>query len=84
MKLDPTKMKDWQIALEAEKTMKPISQLAQEIGIKLDEVIPFGKQLAKIDYNKVLQRLPENKNAKYIDVTAITPTPLGKEKPQPS
>ncbi|HPS56086.1 MAG TPA: formate--tetrahydrofolate ligase, partial [Sedimentisphaerales bacterium] len=80
MKLDPTKMKDWQIALEAEKTMKPISQLAQEIGIKLDEVIPFGKQLAKIDYNKVLQRLPENKNAKYIDVTAITPTPLGEGK----
>lgn len=80
MKLDPTKMKDWQIALEAEKTMKPITQLAQEIGINPDELIPIGRQLAKIDYQKVLQRLPENKNSKYIDVTAITPTPLGEGK----
>lgn len=80
MKLDPTKMKDWQIALEAEKTMKPIAQLAQEIGINPDELIPMGRRLAKIDYQKVLRRVPENKRSKYIDVTAITPTPLGEGK----
>jgi len=80
MKLDPTKQKDWEIAQQAEKTMKSPLQLAKEIGIKPEEVIPIGNQLAKIDYRKVLQRLPENKKSKYIDVTAITPTPLGEGK----
>ena len=34
MKLDPTKMKDWQIAEAAEEGMKPVSQLAQEMGLQ--------------------------------------------------
>jgi formate--tetrahydrofolate ligase len=82
MKLDPTKMKDWQIAEAAEKTMKPISQLASELGLKDDEVLPMGRQLGRVDYVKVLERLKDQTrpNAKYIDVTAITPTPLGEGK----
>lgn len=82
MKLDPMKMKDWQIAEAAEHTMKPISQLAEELGLKDDEVLPMGRQLARIDYVKVLERLKgqTNPSAKYIDVTAITPTPLGEGK----
>ena len=80
MNLDPTKMKDWQIAEAAEANAKPIVQLAAELGIKNDEVIPMGKLFAKIDYKKVLDRLGPARNAKYIDVTAITPTLLGEGK----
>ncbi len=80
MKLDATKMKDWQIAEAAEKTMKPVRQLADEMGLKEDELLPMGLQLGKVDYMKVLDRLKDAPNAKYIDVTAITPTPLGEGK----
>ena len=82
MKLDPTKMKDWQIAEAAEENMKPVSVLAKELGLLDDELIPMGKQLAKVDYAKVLNRLGKKSSskAKYIEVTAITPTPLGEGK----
>ncbi|MHC4571506.1 MAG: formate--tetrahydrofolate ligase [Planctomycetota bacterium] len=80
MKLDPTKMKDWQIAEAAEETMKPVRQLADELGLKGDELLPMGLQLGKVDYMKVLERLKDAPTAKYIDVTAITPTPLGEGK----
>jgi len=80
MKLDATKMKDWQIAEAAEETMKPISQLAAEMGLQEDELIPMGRKLAKVDYQKACARLANAPSAKYIDVTAITPTPLGEGK----
>ena len=73
-------MQDWQVAEAAEENMKPISQLTEELGILPDEVIPMGRQLAKIDYNKVLERVGDRPTAKYIDVAAITPTPLGEGK----
>jgi len=80
MKLDPTKMKDWQVAEAAEQQMKPVSRLADEMGLKEDELLPVGRQLGKVDYMKVLDRLKGAPSAKYIDVTAITPTPLGEGK----
>ena len=80
MKLDATKMKDWQIAEAAEEEMKPISQLAKEMGLEDSELIPMGRKLAKVDYQQVLARLKGAPSAKYIDVTAITPTPLGEGK----
>ncbi|MBW7989019.1 MAG: formate--tetrahydrofolate ligase [Planctomycetes bacterium] len=80
MKLDATKMKDWQIAEAAEEGMKPVSQLAQEMGLKESELIPMGRKLAKVDYQQALARLKGTPTAKYIDVTAITPTPLGEGK----
>lgn len=80
MKLDATKMKDWQIAEAAEENMKPVSQLADELGLEEEELIPMGRQLCKVDFMKVLKRLKDRPNAKYIDVTAITPTPLGEGK----
>jgi len=80
MKLDATKMKDWQIAEAAEEGMKSINQLAEEMGLKEDELIPMGRKLAKVDYTKACARLVGNPTAKYIDVTAITPTPLGEGK----
>jgi formyltetrahydrofolate synthetase len=80
MKLDATKMQDWQIAEAAEETMIPISQLAAQMGLQEDELIPMGRKLAKVDYQKACARLAKAPSAKYIDVTAITPTPLGEGK----
>jgi formate--tetrahydrofolate ligase len=80
MKLDATKMKDWQIAEAAEEEMKPVSQLAEEMGLQESELIPMGRKLAKVDYQQALARLKDTPTAKYIDVTAITPTPLGEGK----
>ncbi len=80
MNLDPTKMKDWEIAAECEKHMKTVYQLGEELGLEKEELLPYGHYVAKIDYKKVLQRLKDRPNGKYIDVTAITPTPLGEGK----
>ncbi|RKY10827.1 MAG: formate--tetrahydrofolate ligase, partial [Planctomycetota bacterium] len=80
MKLDATKMEDWQIAEAAEENLKPIKQLSDELGLTDDELLPMGRQLAKVDYIKVLDRLKGRPQGKYIDVTAITPTPLGEGK----
>ena len=79
-KLDPTKMKDWQIAEAAEENLRKAADLAAELGLSEDEWEPYGRYLAKIDVTKVLARLGEKKRARYIDVTAITPTALGEGK----
>ncbi len=80
MKLDPTKMKDWQVAEAAEANLKPAAELAAELGIREDEWDAYGKYLAKIDVTKVLKRVGTGRKGKYIDVTAITPTALGEGK----
>jgi len=78
--LDPTQLADWQIAEAAEKHMKPVIQLAQEWGIHQDELLPYGHYLGKVDFPSIIKRLEGHPNGKYIDVTAITPTPLGEGK----
>jgi len=80
MKLDPLKMKDWQIAEAAEENMTPFPRLAADMGLKEKELIPMGRQLGKVDFMQVLARLKNAPKGKYIDVTAITPTPLGEGK----
>ncbi len=80
MALDPTKHLDWEIAEEAETRMKPVVQLAEELGLKEEELLPHGHYVAKIDFKKVLDRLKDRPDGKYVDVTAITPTPLGEGK----
>jgi len=80
MKLDPTKLADWQIAEEAEKSMKTCYQLAEELGLEKEELLPHGHYVAKVDFTRVLQRVRGRPDGKYIDVTAITPTPLGEGK----
>ena len=57
MKLDPTKMKDWQIAEAAEATLRPAKDLAAELGLRDDEWDPYGRVLAKVDVAKVLARV---------------------------
>ena len=79
-KLDPTQMADWQIAEAAEANMKPLSQLAADFGSLPEELIPYGTQLAKIDQSHVRARIASRPQGKYIDVAAITPTPLGEGK----
>jgi len=79
-RLDPTQLKDWQIAELAAEQMTPPARLAGELGVREDELIPMGRQLAKVDYARIMERLPEPGKAKFIDVTAITPTPLGEGK----
>lgn len=71
---------DWVIAQEAEKRMKTIFQLADELGIAKDELIPYGYYMAKVDYQKLYSRIKNNNNGKYIVVTAVTPTPFGEGK----
>ncbi len=80
MRLDPTKMKDWQIAEAAEENMKTVYQLGEELNLDKEELLPFGHYVAKIDYAKALERLKDRPDGKYIDVTAVTPTPLGEGK----
>ena len=80
MNIDPTKLKGWEIAELAEQQMKPISRVAAELGLQEQEIIPMGMAIAKVDYRKVMERLTGDHPAKYIDVTAITPTPLGEGK----
>ncbi len=80
MPLDPTKHADWEIAEAAEKNMKTVYQLAEEMGLEKEELLPHGHYVAKVDYKSILNRLSSRPDGKYIDVTAITPTPLGEGK----
>ena len=80
MPLDPTKHADWEIAEEAEKHMKTSQQLADELGIKKEELLPHGHYIAKVRFARVLERLKDKPDGKFIEVTAMTPTPLGEGK----
>ncbi len=80
MSLDPTKHSDWEIAQEAEKTMSTIQEIGKKLGLTEEELLPQGHYIGKIDFKKVLKRLQDRPDGKYINVTAITPTPLGEGK----
>ncbi|KKM09131.1 formate--tetrahydrofolate ligase [Clostridiales bacterium PH28_bin88] len=79
MPFDPTKLADWQIAEEAEKTMPTPEEWQEKLGLQKDEIIPYGKT-PKLDFLKIMDRLKDRPDGKYIEVTAITPTPLGEGK----
>jgi formyltetrahydrofolate synthetase len=79
MPYDATKMKDWQISEEAEKNMPSPWEWQEKLGLQKEEVLPMGR-LCKIDFMKVIDRLKNRPDGKYIEVTAITPTPLGEGK----
>ena len=59
--------------------LKPIKSIAKNLGIKDKELYLYGDHMAKVSLS-VMERLKSRKNGKYIDVTAITPTPLGEGK----
>ena len=60
-------------------TLRPIAELAAEIGLEEDEVELYGRHKAKVDLS-VLERLRDRPNGKLIGVTAITPTKAGEGK----
>src|SRR5919109_5107509 len=59
--------------------LKPILQIAAELGIRESELELYGPYKAKVKL-EILDRLVKRPDGKYIDVTAITPTPLGEGK----
>lgn len=70
-------LSDLAIAQQAE--LKPILEIARSVGLLEEELVPYGWDKAKVRL-EVLERLQDRPNGKYIDVTAITPTPLGEGK----
>jgi methylenetetrahydrofolate dehydrogenase (NADP+)/methenyltetrahydrofolate cyclohydrolase/formyltetrahydrofolate synthetase len=60
-------------------TPKPITLIAEEVGIRPAELELHGRNKAKVELS-ILERLKKRPIGKYIDVTAITPTPLGEGK----
>ncbi|MCJ7645427.1 formate--tetrahydrofolate ligase [bacterium] len=70
-------LSDLEIAQRAK--MKPIVEIANALGIKEDEIEPYGKYMAKVSL-EILERLKDRPSGKFITVTAITPTPLGEGK----
>ena len=77
--LDPTVYKDWQIAENAEKKLPPVEYFREKLGLLPEEIIPYGKT-PKLDFIKIMNRLKDKPDGKFIEVTAITPTPLGEGK----
>ncbi len=59
--------------------LKPILDITREYGIKDEEIIPYGYYMGKVRLD-IQKRIAGNPTGKYIDVTAITPTPLGEGK----
>ncbi|MEA3560525.1 MAG: formate--tetrahydrofolate ligase, partial [Candidatus Omnitrophota bacterium] len=59
--------------------LKPIIQIAKKIGIKEKELELYGQHKAKVSF-EILKRLTNRPDGKYVDITAITPTPLGEGK----
>jgi len=76
---DAVKMKDWQIAEAAEANMPNPQEWQERLNLEKDEIIPFGR-ICRLDFLKIIERLKNKPDGKYIEVTAITPTPLGEGK----
>jgi len=76
---DAVKMKDWQISEAAEENMPTPDEWRERLNLQKDEIIPYGK-LCRLDFMKIINRLKDRPDGKYIEVTAITPTPLGEGK----
>ena len=79
MAYDATKMKDWQISEAAEKNMPAHEEWLKKLALEKEEYLPMGR-LAKLDFLKIIERLKDKPDGKYVEVTAITPTPLGEGK----
>ena len=68
-------MSDIEIAQQAE--LWPIAKVADTLGITDDELIPYGRHMAKVDVTRLADR---PRKAKVVLVTAINPTPAGEGK----
>src|SRR4030043_92276 len=79
MAYNAVEMKDWQISEAAEENMPTPEEWRERLKLEKDEIIPYGR-LCKLDFMKIIERLKKKPDGKYIEVTAITPTPLGEGK----
>ncbi|MEJ2600765.1 MAG: formate--tetrahydrofolate ligase, partial [Anaerolineales bacterium] len=77
IKIEDTVPSDIEIAQAA--VLKPIKQVAELLGLSEDDLDYYGKYKAKVHLD-VLKKFKDRPQGKYIDVTAITPTPLGEGK----
>jgi len=76
---DATKMADWQISEAAEANMPTPDEWRGRLNLEKDEIIPYGR-LCRLDFMKIIEHLKDKPDGKYVEVTAITPTPLGEGK----
>ena len=79
MPYDAVKMKEWQIAEAAEAKMPTPEEWRIKLGLQKDELLPYGR-ISKLDFLKIYERMKNKPDGKYVEVTAITPTPLGEGK----
>ena len=79
MAYNAVEMADWQISEAAEENMPTPDEWRKKLGLEKEEVLAMGR-LAKLDFLKIIDRLKDKPDGKYIEVTAITPTPLGEGK----
>ncbi|HMB30429.1 MAG TPA: formate--tetrahydrofolate ligase [Desulfohalobiaceae bacterium] len=79
MAYDVSKMKDWQISEAAEENMPSPEAWRDKLGLEKEEMNIMGR-LSKLDFLNIMNRLQDRPDGKYIEVTAITPTPLGEGK----
>ncbi len=67
------------LAIAQAAKVKPIIEIAESIGLTENDLDFFGQYKAKVHLD-VLEKFADHPQGKYIDVTAITPTPLGEGK----
>ena len=68
------------LAIARSATMRPIADIARDLGLREDEIELYGRTKAKITLDGIRRLESENPRGKYVVVTAITPTPLGEGK----
>ena len=64
MAYDAVKMQDWQISEAAEKKMPTPEEWRDRIGLKKDELMPYGR-LARLDFMKIMKRLEKKRDGKF-------------------
>ncbi len=79
MTYDSTRMANWEISRAAEENMPAPLEWADRLGLAGEEVIPIGR-LAKLNFGRIMERLGDAPDGKYVNVTGMTPTPLGEGK----
>jgi len=68
------------LAIARSASPRPIADVARDLGLRDEEIEPYGRTKAKVTLGGIRRLESENPRGKYVVVTAITPTPLGEGK----
>jgi methylenetetrahydrofolate dehydrogenase (NADP+)/methenyltetrahydrofolate cyclohydrolase/formyltetrahydrofolate synthetase len=79
IKIKPLRPVPSDIDIAQAASLKTIKEVAEEVGLLPEEMELYGDYKAKVRLD-VLERLKDVPDGKYVDITAITPTPLGEGK----